>query len=82
MTTKDPVMLKIRQRIADGSLPCKPQPQTWAGPGRGEVCDGCDEPVLASEVEFEVDVPDDQTLRFHRVCFEIWHAECLESLRK
>ena len=82
MKSNRSVLMKIRQKIADGSLPCEPHPKSWAGAGRGEVCDGCDERVLASEVEFEVDMSAGQTLRFHRACFEIWYAECVELLRQ
>jgi hypothetical protein len=77
-----PARLKIRQKVGDGSLPCEPRPKTWAGAGRGESCDGCDEYVLVSDIEFEVDLPDGKTLRFHRACFEIWHIECEELLRQ
>jgi hypothetical protein len=76
------VRLKIRQKIGDGSLPCEPHPKTWAGAGRGESCDGCEERVLASEVEFEVDLLGGKTLRFHRACFAMWHIECAELLRQ
>ena len=82
METNGAVVLKIRQKVADGSLPCEPHPKTWAGPGRDAPCDGCDQQVLPTEVEFEVDVPGGRVLRFHRLCFGVWQAECEELERK
>ncbi len=45
------------------------------GPGRGEVCSGCDEVIGADDrlsIEFHYPYPTD-TVRFHHECFELWN---------
>ena len=37
-------------------------------------CDGCDELILRSERELEVDMPDGRTLRFHVGCEGLWRV--------
>jgi hypothetical protein len=37
-------------------------------------CDACDEPILPSEPELEVDMPGGQTLRFHVACEGPWRV--------
>ena len=44
------------------------------GPGSGVTCDGCDAPILPSESEHEVEMPDGRTLRFHIACRGLWQV--------
>jgi hypothetical protein len=38
------------------------------------MCDGCDEPITATEVEYELDLRD-RTLRFHFRCYGAWEDQ-------
>ena len=40
----------------------------------GQLCDACDEPILANEIEHEVDFENYPTQRFHTTCESIWRA--------
>ena len=42
--------------------------------GSGLKCDGCDVPILLSEPELEVEMPDARTLRFHVACDGLWRV--------
>jgi len=64
----------IERKLATGLLPRHHPVKSWAGFGTGESCDGCDQPILATEVEYEVDFAESLTLRFHVTCEQIWRA--------
>jgi hypothetical protein len=49
--------------------------KTWGGYGRGQRCAACDEPILPTEIEYELDFPDDRTFRFHATCRALWEVE-------
>ena len=69
-------MITASERITDklwrGTLPADEPVKTWGGTGSGLKCDGCDEPILSSEPELEVDLPDGRALRFHVACEGLW----------
>jgi hypothetical protein len=67
----------IRAKIAAGRLPLPAaQPRKlWVGKGTGRPCDGCDRPITDAEVEYELDITTGQTIRFHKPCLDVWHAE-------
>jgi methionyl-tRNA synthetase len=44
--------------------------RVWAGRGTGEICSGCGKPIEPSEVEYEVEVSSDSSLRFHMSCHD------------
>ena len=44
----------IERKLAAGVLPDRPPAKYWAGFGVGQPCDGCDEPILDTQVEYEV----------------------------
>jgi hypothetical protein len=44
----------IERKLAAGVLPDRPPVKYWAGFGVGQPCDGCDEPILDTQVEYEV----------------------------
>ncbi|HET9235569.1 MAG TPA: hypothetical protein VFP10_15715 [Candidatus Eisenbacteria bacterium] len=62
----------IRQKILAGVLPKEHCRMTWYGAGTGGLCMACDLPISASEIEVECDLPKGGTIRFHRVCYELW----------
>ena len=64
----------IERKLSAGLLPrCHPV-TSWAGFGTGETCAGCDQPILTSEVEHELDFAESATRRFHSTCEAIWRA--------
>lgn len=69
----------VRQRVAQGRLPCRRQDHTWAGRGTGLDCAVCDLPITSLEVEYELqfDVqPNVVVVRMHRPCLTAWELEC------
>jgi len=64
---------KIRQKLAAGMLP-PPDARgiMFTGYGAGRLCDGCDTPILAGEMEYEAEAPDRRTIRFHVRCVLLW----------
>jgi hypothetical protein len=53
-------------------------PDTWSGPGRGQLCSGCSKPIGFDEVEIEVEAPvmlKSSVFRFHPQCYRIWSGE-------
>ena len=64
---------------ATGSTPapsCAIGPKKmWGGFGKRDTCDGCGEPVLTTQVEYEYVVDTDVTYRFHIGCAGLWQAE-------
>jgi hypothetical protein len=62
----------ICTKISSGLLPSQPPRKSWAGFGSGQLCDVCDQPILASEIEHEVDFENYPPHRFHATCLKIW----------
>jgi len=66
----------ILAKISAGALP-RPvdgSRKSYVGKGTNRTCDGCDQPITQEDVEHEVDVADNCTLRFHQECFIVWQA--------
>jgi hypothetical protein len=71
--------LAIRTRLSQKALP---RDVLWRLEGEyasGGSCDGCGERFTSAQASYCVDfapgvIP--QTVRLHRVCFEIWECEC------
>jgi hypothetical protein len=50
----------------------------WAGPGGGRLCSGCSRSIDFAQVECEVELRTEltiKTLRFHTKCYGIWSGE-------
>jgi hypothetical protein len=69
---------RARKRIEHQLLPCTKPARTWGGHGTGLNCSLCDEPILASqpemELEYEAAAPA-QVVRFHLQCLSAWEDE-------
>ena len=65
---------RITDKLWRRVLPTEEAVKVWGGLGSGLKCDGCDEPILQSEPELEVDMPDGRTLRFHVGCEGLWRV--------
>jgi hypothetical protein len=66
---------RIRDRLDAGALVRIGPKKMWGGFGRRNICDGCGEPILTTQVEYEYMVDDDVTYRFHIDCAGLWQAE-------
>ena len=67
----------IRAKIRSGALlPPDPSPKCYVGKGTHRLCDGCDEVITPEQLEYEHDVTDSATLRFHAECFTAWRDAC------
>jgi hypothetical protein len=64
----------VRQKLDDGRLPTSHPLKIWAGPGRGQPCTACDQPIGPAQVEYEFETGE-QVCRFHVGCHGLWEAE-------
>jgi hypothetical protein len=66
----------ILAKIRAGTLPppADSSGKSYAGKGTNRTCDGCGETITQDDVEHEVDVADNRTLRFHQECYNVWRA--------
>jgi hypothetical protein len=62
---------KIREKQAAGTLP-NAGGISFSGYGTGQICDGCDTPILPAEMEYEVEPRDRRIFRFHVRCVLLW----------
>ena len=53
-------------------LPAGLRGKMWIGPGSAKRCNGCGESVARGEQEFELEVADALTFRFHAECYHAW----------
>jgi hypothetical protein len=76
------VTLAIRTRLRQRTLP---RGSLWRRVGEythAGSCDGCGERITSAQASYAVDFAPGvtpQSVRFHRVCFEIWQSECQTS---
>ena len=81
----DTASQRIAEKIAARILPAVADPvSVWEALGIGLHCDGCDLPVLPSEPQQELALPDVRTLRFHASCAAAWRRlrDVLPLLRR
>jgi hypothetical protein len=74
----------IRDKIRSGVLPLPPDPphKCYVGKGTMRPCDACDEVITVSEIEYELDITESRTLRFHDACLTAWHQARAEQMSK
>ena len=68
-----------REALQSGSLPVRRPDRLWGGPGTGEVCALCREPVPREETAFELEFTRDSGATINRSlhfrCFAAWEFE-------
>ena len=74
MKCRDAASARIMGKLWQGTLPTDEPVKLRVGLGSGLKCDGCDVPILPSEPEHEVEMPDGHTLRFHVACAGLWRV--------
>jgi hypothetical protein len=75
--------LAIRERLCQRALPYGALWRRLGEYAGGGQCDGCGERITSAQASYAVDftpgvIP--QSVRFHRICFEIWQQECQTPL--
>jgi hypothetical protein len=78
------LVTSIRDKVQGGALPLPPDPagKCWVGKGTSRPCDACDASITAEQVEYELDLPDGRTLRFHSKCLAAWHEFRAERMHE
>jgi hypothetical protein len=71
----------ILAKIKSGALPGSHDGsgKSYAGKGTDKACDGCDERVTQEDIEYEIDIADGRTLRFHHKCFTAWQESAART---
>ena len=68
----DNVRSIIRMKLAAGLLPREPAGRVWAGPGRGETCNACDERITKGQTVYEWEYGDGK-VQVHLDCYQLWN---------
>lgn len=71
---RDPRMLRTWTKLNAGALPSSGARHRWVGPGRGERCNGCGDPIAPRETAVELEFRDALLLQFHAACFKAWES--------
>lgn len=69
---------KIRRKMKTGRLPPGRPEKLYGGHGDGLPCSACDEPIFPAQIQYEFDVPDYRTFRFHIGCLALWEGELIK----
>ena len=66
--------LLIQRKLDDGRLPHNSIPRIWGGPGDGEACSACEEPIPKNQLLMEgISLDGDRRrVQFHVGCFYLW----------
>ena len=66
----------VFERLESGALPRGPAHKVFGGRGTGSRCNGCDLPITAEQVEFEIhagSVSTPHLFRMHSHCLHHWY---------
>ena len=76
------VASNIREKIRSAILPLPSDtpPKCYVGPGTNRPCDACDEIITPERIEYELDITEDRTLRFHDTCLAERHTARAERM--
>jgi hypothetical protein len=75
-STADMILSVIRIKLDAGTLPLDAPAKLWAGQGTGQPCTICEQPIQASEPEYETDYDDGRpAMRCHAGCHALWEEE-------
>ena len=69
------IAARIKARLDGGDLPRIGPKKMWASFGNNVICDGCGNPILTTDIEYEFNLADKQTCRFHIGCAGLWQTE-------
>jgi len=87
MAAKSPVQTsKLRAHICslidEGRLPVLLPEKISAGYGSGSKCHGCNQPVTATQIEYDIEECKNATvqLSLHLGCYLLWQIECVKRM--
>ena len=73
---------RVLKAIEDRRLPLVLSTTIYAGYGRGNTCDLCDQQIAADKIEYDVTDPrGGRWLHFHFACHSVWQRECALRLK-
>jgi hypothetical protein len=75
--------LAIRARLCERALPYGALRRRLGEYAGGGLCDGCGERITLAQASYAVDFTPGmtpQSVRLHRICFEIWQHESQTQL--
>lgn len=72
----------IRLKLRSHLLPASASGRLWAGPGAGEVCSACDEPVGRKETLYEWEDRAVGKIMMHVRCYDVWNVERVNAARE
>jgi hypothetical protein len=75
---KESLLILIRHKLNEGSLPQDSMPRVWGASANGDFCDACDQAIPADEYVIEgiwFDGDGKRGLQFHVQCFSVWDEE-------
>ena len=61
----------IRAKMSAGVLPA-PESPDYVACGSTERCDGCDQRIISTDMEYGVKTASGRVLRLHRRCYWAW----------
>ncbi|MBX5462910.1 MAG: hypothetical protein IRZ28_17715 [Steroidobacteraceae bacterium] len=84
MAKQNEELLRARalERIVQHRLPHVKPTRVWGGYGSGLPCSLCDQPILATEPEMELEYESSErvpTVRFHLRCQVLWDSACQQK---
>ena len=73
---------KILNKFRSGLLPLprNAPEKCYVGKGTRRPCDGCDGLITLDEIEYELDLSETCTVRFHDACLALWHTARAERM--
>ena len=72
----------ICKKLDAGTLPVNSPRKLWAGQGTGQLCGACEQQILSSHAEYELEYDDGGPVpRFHAACHALWEEERLRRVR-
>jgi hypothetical protein len=64
---------RVFRKVVQGALPLQPPDQAYGRPGSGARCDGCEDPIMDHQVEYELHVGR-RVYRLHLLCSDLLAA--------
>jgi hypothetical protein len=65
----------VLAKLLAGTLPTTSPSDVRAGESKGAACHACEELIEPGKTEYEVNIADVGSFRFHRKCFDTWDHE-------
>jgi hypothetical protein len=72
---------KAREAVQQGKLPARRADRTWGGPGAGDICSVCAEPIKKDQMEHQIEFARDDDnagvdkFHVHVRCGAAWEFE-------